>query len=44
LLVIDGCGLSFEKYEECKQAFLKDLEDDRVHSALAMWHNWGWRV
>ena len=44
LLIIDGCGLSTEEYDTLKNGFLDDLEDDQVHSALHMWHNWGWKV
>jgi hypothetical protein len=44
LLIIDACGISQEEYEVLKENFLDDLTDKRVHSALPMWHNWGWRV
>jgi hypothetical protein len=44
LLVMDACGVSTPGYEKIKDAFLADLQDERVHSALPMWHNWGWRA
>ena len=44
LLIIDACGLTTAEYDEYKRNFLHDLEDDRVHPALHMYHNWGWRV
>jgi hypothetical protein len=44
LLIIDACGLSTAEYDTYKKDFLHDLEDDRVHSALHMYHNWGWRI
>lgn len=44
LLVIDACAIPTDQYDRLKQAFLDDLQDQRVHSAMPMWHNWGWRV
>lgn len=37
-------GVSAEQYAELKQAYVDDLSDERVHSAMPMWHNWGWKI
>jgi hypothetical protein len=44
LLCVDACGISNAQYDKIKAAFLADLKDERVHSALPIWHSWGWRV
>lgn len=41
---MDACDVPADQYERLKEGFLADLQDERVHSAIPMVHNWAWRV